>query len=551
MKGSFRDLLEAAPDAIIVVNSRGQIILVNSQTEKLFGYRREELIDHPVEVLLPKRFRGQHQGQREKFFAGPKVRPMGHGIELFGLKKDGSEFPADISLSPIETEDGIVVYGAVRDLTERKQAEETRRLNAELERQVAERNAQLEVANKELEVMNERERAAEALRKTKEQLLHAQKMEAVGRLSSGVAHDFNNLLSVIIGNSELLLDGVSSDDRMRHQCEQIKNAAGRAASLTRQLLAYSRQQVLEPSVFNLNELVSETEKMLRRLIGEDIVLRTSLDPALGLLKADPGQIQQIIMNLAVNARDAMPDGGAILIETKNAELGDEYALRHPIAIEKGSYVVLTVTDTGTGMDEATKAHIFEPFYTTKESGKGTGLGLSTVYGIVKQSGGYIWVYSEAGQGAVFKIYLPRVGERQPIRMSHDDPAPKRGTETILLVEDDPILRALTREFLEHGGYTVIEAGSGAQALDLAGQHKGPIHLLLADVVLPGINGPTLAGRLSSIRPDLRILYVSGYGGSFGIRNGILPAGATLLQKPVARAKLLQHVREILEPSLTH
>jgi two-component system, cell cycle sensor histidine kinase and response regulator CckA len=384
-------------------------------------------------------------------------------------------------------------------------------------------------------------------RALEDQFRHAQKMEAVGRLSGGIAHDFNNLLSVIIGYSEVLLDRQGIDAQMRKECEEIKKAGDRAASLTRQLLAFSRQQVLEPSVLNLNTVVVETEKMLRRLIGEDVELHTSLDPALGSMKADPGQLVQVIMNLAVNARDAMPEGGKLVIETANADLGDEYAHQHPPFVA-GRYVCLTVTDSGTGMNQETKARIFEPFFTTKEAGKGTGLGLSTVYGIVKQSGGYIWVYSEPAHGTAFKIYLPRIdASAKEIRPDELQPELFRGTETILLVEDEPSVRTLTRNLLEQSGYTVLAAENGAHAMEAGQRHAGPIHLLLTDVVMPGINGPALARELSSIHPETKVLYISGYSGSFGTQSGMIPAGAKLLPKPFSRTALLRKLQELLGP----
>jgi PAS domain S-box-containing protein len=379
-----------------------------------------------------------------------------------------------------------------------------------------------------------------------QQLRKAQKMEAIGQLAGGIAHDFNNLLSVIIGYSDILLDRAGQDGKMRSQCGEIKRAGERAASLTRQLLAFSRQQVLAPIVLNLNTVVVETEKMLRRLIGEDIEFCTGLDPTLGSVKADPGQIEQIIMNLAVNARDAMLGGGRLTIETSNVELDGKYALHHPPFIA-GRYVLLAVSDTGIGMDEETKSHIFEPFFTTKEIGKGTGLGLSTVYGVVKQSGGYIWVYSELGQGSVFKIYLPRVDAAvQQSRPSELAPELLRGVETILLVEDEQSVRTLTRSLLEDGGYTVLEASNGMHALELAGRHSGPIHLLLTDMVMPGMNGRVLAQKMTEGHPGIRVVYISGYTGSLSGHEELFDSGATLIQKPFSRSTLLWKLREVLD-----
>jgi two-component system, cell cycle sensor histidine kinase and response regulator CckA len=377
------------------------------------------------------------------------------------------------------------------------------------------------------------------------QLGQAQKMESIGRLAGGVAHDFNNLLSVIIGYSEILLGQPDLDERTQKQFEEIKKAGNRAAALTRQLLAFSRQQILEPKVLNLNVTVVETQKMLRRLIGEDVEFQMRLDPGIGSVKADPGQIGQILMNLAVNGRDAMPDGGRLTIETGEADLDEEAARRHaPCA--PGRYVVLTVADTGTGMDEDTKTHIFEPFFTTKELGKGTGLGLSTVYGIVKQSGGYVWVYSELGQGAVFKIFLPRV--EQPTRQGEESDLGSEnlgGTETVLVVEDEESVRVLICSILAQNGYTVLEANSPEHALEIVRQNPS-IDLLLTDVVMPGMNGPAMVEKLEEMRVRMKVLYVSGYAGRFGNDRGLLREGVPFLQKPFSKKELLRRLREILE-----
>jgi CheY-like chemotaxis protein len=374
----------------------------------------------------------------------------------------------------------------------------------------------------------------------------AQKMEAVGRLAGGVAHDFNNLLGVIIGYTETLLDRIGHNAELRAQAEQIRKAADRAAALTRQLLAFSRQQVLEPKILNLDTVVGEVEKMLHRLIGEDIEILTLLNSSPSSVRADQGQIEQVIMNLAVNARDAMPHGGKLVVETSNVDVAEEYALSHRPFIA-GPYVLLTVSDTGIGMDQETKSHLFEPFFTTKELGRGTGLGLATVYGVVKQSGGYIWAYSEPGQGSVFKIYLPRIDQAAlKIRSSGDPIQILRGTETVLLVEDEQSLRALTRDLLEHSDYTVLEASSGDHALEVAQRHGGPIHLLLTDVVMPGMNGAALAANLAPLYPEMKVLFMSGYTGSFATQIGLLGAGAKVLQKPFSRDALLRKLREVLE-----
>jgi two-component system, cell cycle sensor histidine kinase and response regulator CckA len=493
-------IVESSDDAIISKTLDGTIQSWNGGAERMYGYSAAEAIGKPISMLCPPGLLDQIPALLEKVRRGQIVEYL----ESVRARKDGKQVQIALTVSPIRDGTGRIVGASAigRDITESKQMEEMFR--------------------------------------------QAQKMEAVGRLAGGVAHDFNNLLSVIIGYSEMLLERTDTDGRERQQCEEIKRAGDRAASLTRQLLAFSRQQVLEPRVLNLNTSVVEIEKMLRRLIGEDIELRTSLDPTLGSMKADPGQIEQVIMNLAVNARDAMPEGGKLVIETSNAELDDEYALHHPPCVA-GRYVLLAVTDSGVGMSQETKAHIFEPFFTTKEVGKGTGLGLSTVFGVVKQSGGYIWVSSEPGQGSVFKIYLPRVDESErQIQPTQLAPELLRGTETVLLVEDEQSVRALTRNMLEQSGYTVLEADSGARAMEIAQQHHDPIHLLLSDVVMPGMNGPTLVRKILPLHPEAKELYVSGYSGKFGTQTGLIPAGATLLQKPFSRTALLLKLRNLLD-----
>jgi two-component system, cell cycle sensor histidine kinase and response regulator CckA len=381
-----------------------------------------------------------------------------------------------------------------------------------------------------------------------QQLRQSQKMEAVGRLAGGVAHDFNNLLMVIKGHTELLVNSLPSGEKYSRKIEQIDRAADRASALTRQLLAFSRLQVLQPQVINLNTVVEEMGKLLPRLIGEDVelVIRGSED--LGAIRADASQMEQVIMNLAVNARDAMPAGGRLLIETSNAELDGNYNAVHPI-VRQGRYILLAVSDTGTGMNAETQARIFEPFFTTKPQGKGTGLGLSTVYGVVKQSGGFIWVYSEIGRGTSFKIYLPRVD--QPIersgavRVASEAP---RGTETILLAEDEQDVREVAREFLESGGYTVIEARDGTDALKRVEKYDGAIHLLVTDMVMPGMTGQELTTRLLERRPEIRVLYMSGYSERAAADSTRCDSSIRLLSKPFSRWALLRAVHEILRQS---
>lgn len=383
-------------------------------------------------------------------------------------------------------------------------------------------------------------------RRLEEQLRQAQKMEAIGQLAGGVAHDFNNILTAITGYSELLLDELSPDSPLRDDVSEIRKAADRAATLTRQLLAFSRKQILALRVLDLNVLVADMDKLLRRLLGEDVDLVTKLDPALGAVKADPGQLEQVIVNLAVNARDAMPEGGKLTIETRNADLDESYAREH-LPVTPGRYVLLAVSDTGTGMSQETQVHLFEPFFSTKEKGKGTGLGLATVYGIVKQSGGYIWCYSEVGHGSTFKVYLPLVEEpAQPLAAPRARTKPARGWETVVVVEDEEGVRLLARRVLKAQGYTVLEATDGAAAVALAREHAGPLHLLLTDVILPASSGRKLADELVTLRPGLKVLYMSGYTEDAIVHRGVLDPGTAFLHKPFSPDDLTLKVREVLD-----
>jgi two-component system, cell cycle sensor histidine kinase and response regulator CckA len=392
--------------------------------------------------------------------------------------------------------------------------------------------------------ITELKRAQEELRRSEEQLRQSQKMEAIGRLAGGIAHDFNNLLTAILGYSEVLLHRLPAEGPLRREVEEIKKAGDRASSLTRQLLAFSRRQVLQPKVLDLNAIVASMENMLRRLIGEDIELVTVLGRRLGAVKADPGQLEQVIVNLVVNARDAMPEGGRLTVETGRSEGHGETGILPP----PGGWVVLSVTDTGVGMDEETRAHLFEPFYTTKGPGKGTGLGLSTVYGIVAQSGGHIAVESEPGRGTTFRIYLPRAEEERPGEAGRPRlfAIPGRGTETILLVEDEEAVRSLASEILRMNGYSVLEAADGEEALLLSGQHAGPIALLLTDVVMPRLSGFELARRLRTLRPGLKVLYMSGHTDIADIPPEGLASGAAYIQKPFTPGVLARTVRALLD-----
>jgi two-component system cell cycle sensor histidine kinase/response regulator CckA len=392
----------------------------------------------------------------------------------------------------------------------------------------------------------ERQRAEATQAKLEDQLRQAQKMESIGRLAGGVAHDLNNLLTVIRGYTDLLQAKIPAGDPQIEDLGQIRRASERATTLIRQLLAFSRQQILVPTVLDLNELVTNLNKMLGRLISEDITFTTVLQPGLWSIIADPGQIEQVIMNLVVNARDAMPTGGQLTIETSNVQFDDSYAKTH-LEVPTGPCVMLTVTDTGHGMDKPTQARIFEPFFTTKEVGKGTGLGLATVYGIVKQSGGDILVYSEPGQGATFKIYLPANETTfKDFDVSPTPPVSRRGSETILLVEDEEMVRDLVRLALQNEGYTILEARHGSEALSLSGQHQGPIDMLMTDVIMPQMSGRELAERLTVLRPQMKMLFMSGYTDDAVVRHGLLTAEVEFLPKPFSLHSLASKVREVLD-----
>jgi PAS domain S-box-containing protein len=508
----FRSLIENASDVIAVVGADGTLTFASPSVERLLGMPRDTLegrsvleLAHPDERdYVRERLRRTVENEGTPEQSDFRVR---HG--------DGGWRVVEVvatSLLHDPAVRGIVLN--VRDITERHEARR-------------------------------------ALEESQAKLLQAQKMEAVGRLAGGVAHDFNNLLTAISGNAELLLDDLPRDALAREDVEEIRRAAARAAGLTRQLLAFSRQQVLQPRVVALNDSVAGVEKMLRRLIGEDVELATELQPGLGHVRADPGQMEQVLLNLAVNARDAMPEGGRLEVRTADAVLGEDEARQYSY-VEPGDYVLLSVRDTGTGMDETTLASAFEPFFTTKPAGKGTGLGLSTVYGIVKQSGGYVWIDSAPGEGTTVRIYLPRVDAPA------DDPAdpapsPAGGSgrrETLLVVEDEQTVRRIATRTLRRAGYRVLAASDGEEALAISAAHPGPIHLLMTDVVMPRMGGRDLAAHLRRERREMRVLFNSGYSEAAVATHGVLEPGTWFIGKPFTPEGLLARVREVLDATVT-
>jgi PAS domain S-box-containing protein len=495
----FRLISENAADMIAVVDGQGNRLYNSPAYEKVLGYTLQELQSTSAFEQIHPDDRAQVQEAAKSARHG-----MARSIEYRMRHKDGNWRILESTASTIRDGEGQVEKLVVvnRDITERRNLEN--------------------------------------------QIRQGQKMEAVGRLSGGIAHDFNNLLGVIIGYGEMLQEGIAPGDSLRMCVDEILGAGRRAASLTRQLLAFSRQQVLEPKVLDLGEVIADTEKMLQRVIGEDIELRTAFAADLGRVKADQGQIEQVLLNMAVNARDAMPDGGKLAIEASNAIMSDSDIRRYSYPVKPGEYVLLTISDTGTGMDAATRAHIFEPFFTTKEKGKGTGLGLATAYGVVKQSDGYIEVESELGSGTTFKIYLPKVEAPLHVETDHDHlPSAAGGDETILLVEDEAKLRDLAGNILGSLGYRVLMASDGAQACELSQAYGEHVDLLLTDVVMPRMNGRDLAARLIQERPGIKVLYMSGYTGQ-AVGHGVLPEGCYFLGKPFTRDNLAIKVREVLE-----
>ena len=494
--------VEHTPLAVIEWDLQFRVVAWNAAAERIFGYSREEAMGQHGSFIVAPAFRQRvDQVWQDLLEQKGATRSTANDDNI---TKDGRTISCEWYNTPLVDESGRVfgVASLVQDVTERVALEE--------------------------------------------KLRHSQKMEAIGRLAGGVAHDFNNILTVIMGYSQILTDGVPAVGRLMDATVQIRTAAERAEEITRQLLAFSRKQVLQPRVIDLNDIMMNLDTMLRRLIGDDVEILTVPGRDLGAVKADPGQIEQVIMNLAVNARDAMPSGGTLTLETGNTELDEAYAREHP-PLQPGRYVMLAVSDTGIGMDADTQAHIFEPFFTTKEVGKGTGLGLSTVYGIVKQSGGYIWVYSEPDRGTTFKIYFPRIDQPvEEVRAERRAAGMQRGTETILLVEDNEQVRQLTSSVLADCGYKVLPAASPEEGLALCRAHHPDIQLLVTDVILPGMNGPQLAEQVKQISPRTRVLYVSGYTSDAIVHYGVLDAGLWFLAKPFSLSELVAKVREVLD-----
>jgi len=636
------DLLEAFPDAVVAVDRDGTILQINSQVQELFGYTRSELMGKKVEVLVPERLRDQHHDHRRSFAASPRIRQMGEGLDLYGRRRNGSEFPVEISLSPVVVEGGTVVLSAIRDISGRKRIEEElRKTHAELAQRTAEQigeyRARLasivdssedailtksldgtitawnlgaeriygyapdEVIGKPVSMLVPDDRPDEipgilrkiargesvehyesvrlakdgrrlnvsvsvsplrdingeivgasaitrditAQRRAEDQLRQAQKMEAIGRLAGGVAHDFNNVLGIINACTEFLRDRIDPSSEPSIYVENIRKATERGAALTRQLLAFSRKQVVKPVILDLNDRLKDISKLLRPLMGDDVEVRIVPRTQSAIVEADPGQFDQIVMNLAVNARDAMPGGGRFILETDVVEFDQHVADQHQ-PLGPGKYVMLAVSDTGTGMDKITLSRIFEPFFTTKDPGKGTGLGLATVYGIAQQSGGHIWVYSEPNRGTTFRLYLPSAESKLESFSSAKGGTtiPKPEGKTILLVEDDEIMRSLTGKLLEEHGYIVVGVSNGKSALAWAEANPGKPHLLLTDVVMPGMSGPDLVDRLTKSSPGLKVVYMSGYTGELmasheGLKRGIL------LEKPFTRTALLNALHQTL------
>ncbi|HEU4906768.1 MAG TPA: ATP-binding protein [Solirubrobacterales bacterium] len=503
---AFEEFLEFVPDAIVGVDRSGRIVLVNRQAESLFDYPREQLVGQPLEMLVPDRFREVHTIHRSSYFDEPRRRAMGAGVELFAVRSDGEEFPVEVSLSHLELGGETVATAAVRDISERAESERERALQDQLQR--------------------------------------SRRLESIGQLAGGIAHDFNNILGVIMNYAEFVADELEPDSTAQGDVEEIRRAAERAAALTRQLLIFSRREVVKPEVLDLAQVVGELENLLQRALGERVEMTVALAEDLGAIEADPSQIEQVLVNLAVNARDAMPDGGRLMIEAENVELDDEYAYMHPDTAP-GRYIRIKVSDTGVGMDRETIDRIFEPFFTTKK--EGTGLGLATVYGIVTGAGGRIDVYSEPGFGTTVKIHFPATaaGSRAPDVATAEQEG-GRG-EVVAVVEDEPDVKRMAERILTKGGYSVIGATQGSAAIEICRDEARSIDLLLTDVIMPEMLGTELAERMREIQPDLRVIYMSGYSHDVLAPQGLTESSASaFIEKPFNAAALLRTVRELLD-----
>jgi PAS domain S-box-containing protein len=503
----YRTLVENIQDGVFIIQD-AKMQFVNEAFARMVGYSVEEVIGMDFQQLVAPE---DLEMVSDRYIRRQVGEYVPNEYEFRMLHKDGvTRVIVNMNVGLINYHRRIASMGTVKDITERKRAEE--------------------------------ERLA-----LQEQLRQSQKMEAIGHLAGGIAHDFNNLLCIIKGYSQFSLTELKESNPLKENIEEIQKAADRASNLTRQLLALGRRQIMDMKVLDLNDILRDLKKMLHRVIGEDIELVTSSAKDLGRVKTDHGQIEQVVMNLVVNARDAMPKGGKLTIETANVELNEEYARTH-IDVTPGRYVTLSVSDTGCGMTPEVKKRIFEPFFTTKERGKGTGLGLSMVYGIVKQSGGYIWVYSEPGKGTTFKIYLPRIDEDvESVRLGTPLPKSLQGSETILLVEDDEMVLRLARTVLQKNGYNVLEAANAEEALRMAQKHSdNPIHLMVTDVVMSKMNGRELADCLISLRPKMKVLYMSGYTENTIVHHGVLDPGINYIQKPFTPDALARKVREVLD-----
>ena len=517
----FRGLMDAGPDAMVCVDRDGRIVLVNGQTERLFGYRRDELVGQPVEILVPDQVRGLHPAHRAGYAADPRPRAMGADLQPAGRRRDGSTFPAEVSLAAMGTGEGLLVTAVIRDVTERLEiAAERERLGIQAERDELERH-----------------------------LRQSQRLESLGQLAGGVAHDFNNLLGVISNYAAFVGEEVGRqppDERwqaVRNDIGQVQRAAEQAAGLTHQLLAFARQETIQPRVLNLNDVVQSVEQLLIRTLGEHIELIADLTADLPSVLADPGQIEQVLVNLAVNARDAMPQGGKLIIQTVSTTI--DVSAHDQGEVPPGRYVALKVSDTGTGIPKEVLDRVFEPFFSTKPKGEGTGLGLATVYGIITQAGGHVRIYSEPGLGTSFTALLP-VTEQDMAAAAPPPAEPERGRgQTVLVVEDEAAIREVTRRILARNGYHVVTAASGHEALEVLATQLEHIDVLLTDVIMPRMQGKEFADQVLVIQPAARVIFMSGYTQGLLGAQGVLEPGTHLIEKPFSEATLLTKLQGVL------